>query len=118
MSYLHCHSCDFSQDDFWSEGYNPITSIQDFEENLFKEDFYEESGLDNNWKEEIGYGRDFVLTNQELLAHEFERRATRIRKMVYRTFEEFKKKNPKKFAIFIIIVHRHTIIWIDPNRLC
>lgn len=27
MSYLHCHSCDWSQDDFYSKGYNPITKI-------------------------------------------------------------------------------------------
>ena len=25
MAYLHCHSCDWSQDDFWSRRYNPLT---------------------------------------------------------------------------------------------
>ena len=100
MSYLHCHSCDFSQDDFWSESYNPITSIQDFKDNLFKSDFYDESSLDKNWKEEIGYGRDFLLTNKELLAHEFERRASRIREMKYRTLEEFREKNPEGICPF------------------
>ena len=25
MAYLHCHSCDWSQDDFWSWRYNPLT---------------------------------------------------------------------------------------------
>lgn len=29
MSYLHCHSCDWSQDDFYSKTYNPITKIID-----------------------------------------------------------------------------------------
>jgi hypothetical protein len=27
--YLHCHSCDWSQDDFWSKHYNPMTKIWD-----------------------------------------------------------------------------------------
>ncbi len=27
MAYLHCHSCDWSQDDFWSKRYNPITKF-------------------------------------------------------------------------------------------
>lgn len=27
MSYLHCHSCDWSQDDFYSRWYNPLTKI-------------------------------------------------------------------------------------------
>ena len=49
--------------------------------------------MDSNWKEEIGYGRDAVVTRQELLAWEFERNARKIRNMKYRTFEEFKEKN-------------------------
>lgn len=27
MAYLHCHSCEWSQDDFWSLRYNPITKM-------------------------------------------------------------------------------------------
>ncbi len=29
MAYLHCHSCDWSQDDFWSKKYNSLTKIWD-----------------------------------------------------------------------------------------
>lgn len=29
MAYLHCHSCDWSQDDFWHKRYNPLTKIWD-----------------------------------------------------------------------------------------
>ena len=29
MAYLHCHSCDWSQDDFYTKGYNPLTKIWD-----------------------------------------------------------------------------------------
>ena len=51
--------------------------------------------MDSNWKEEIGYVRNQVITTQELLAYEFERSAKAIRDMRYRTFEEFKAKNPE-----------------------
>lgn len=27
MAYLHCHCCDWSQDDFWSLKYNPLTTL-------------------------------------------------------------------------------------------
>ncbi len=27
MAYLHCHSCDWAQDDFYSKSYNPTTKI-------------------------------------------------------------------------------------------
>lgn len=96
MSYLHCHNhhCDFCQDDFWTESYNPIKYMQDWEEMLFREDFFEDAGMDNGWKEECGYGRDQVVTRQELLAYEFEKHARVIRDMVYRTEKEFKEKNP------------------------
>ena len=96
MAYLHCHSCDFSQDDFWSsDGWNPVKSLLDHKDDFFRDDFYEDCGMDANWKEEIGYGRDEIVTRQELLAHEFERRAKWIRDMKYRTFEELKEKNPE-----------------------
>ena len=95
MSYLHCHSCNFNQDDFWHKGYNPIKYLQDWTDQLFREDFYEDRGMDSNWKEEIGYGRDQKVTTQELLAHELERSAKVIREMRYRTLEEYRAKNPE-----------------------
>jgi len=27
MAYLHCHSCEWSQDDFYNKDYNPLTKI-------------------------------------------------------------------------------------------
>ena len=29
MAYLHCHDCDWSQDDFYTKQYNPLTKIRD-----------------------------------------------------------------------------------------
>ena len=35
MAYLHCHGCDWSQDDFWHKGYNPISLMwKDFWSNI------------------------------------------------------------------------------------
>lgn len=25
MAYVHCHSCDWAQDDFWTKRYNPVS---------------------------------------------------------------------------------------------
>lgn len=29
MAYLHCHACDWAQDDFWTRRYNPLTKFWD-----------------------------------------------------------------------------------------
>ena len=62
--YLHCHSCDWSQDDFWEpNGYNPFRKdlVNNLRENLFKERIY----LDRNFFEEANEGQDGVLPYQE-----------------------------------------------------
>jgi hypothetical protein len=84
MAYLHCHNCDFSQDDFWSkDGYNPFGAdfISWYKNLLFKEpdEFGPEPGK---------------IKATEFVAQELERKATLIRGMVYRTEKEFRDKNP------------------------
>ena len=32
--YLHCHDCDWEQDDFWDETYNPFRALLKYEEAL------------------------------------------------------------------------------------
>ena len=56
MAYLHCHNpnCDFSQDDFWHDGWNPVYSLRHYKDEWKKEEFYEDARMDDNWKEEIG----------------------------------------------------------------
>jgi len=41
MAYLHCHNCDWSQDDFWTFRYNPITKFWDKIKWLWKPKFIE-----------------------------------------------------------------------------
>jgi len=42
MAYLHCHSCEWSQDDFWTKRYNPLSLlIEDFGRLVRKPYFFE-----------------------------------------------------------------------------
>lgn len=95
MAYLHCHKCGWEQDDFWKQGgYNPITSIQHYENYLFLEP--DKRGIDNWWLKENRFPETNSIKGTELTAFELERAAKRIRNMVYRTEEEFKKMNPER----------------------
>lgn len=98
MAYLHCHNCNWSQDDFWDESYNPITFI---EKNYTKELL--EEPLDRITKQDAEvHGEDgwhhFIekLTNRERVARVLENHARTVRRMKYRTMEEFEKMNPEK----------------------
>lgn len=93
MAYLHCNNCDFSQDDFWSESYNPMKSVLDWENNLLNQDI-EEPFSSDSWFNET-YGNP---SRREMLAREFEKQARRIRQMKYRTFEEYKQMNPERIC--------------------
>ncbi len=79
--YLHCHNCDWSQDDFWDKSYNPIRYLLDWEENLlekFDEDFPGE--LDTKG-----------MTYGDVIAREVDRAAITIRSMMWYTYEDWKK---------------------------
>ena len=77
MSYIRCDDCGWSQDDFWSEEYNPI------------------SWLKTNYVDELLHGDlgrslkgDLNMTLRELLIYELKDKANHIRDMVYRTKDE------------------------------
>jgi len=77
MSYLHCHSCNWSQDDFWSkDGYNPFR--QDFI------DWYKELLFKNTTKTDSG-----TLDTREFIACELEKKAKLIRDMNIKTYKEW-----------------------------
>lgn len=91
MSYLHCHNCNFSQDDYWSEGgYNPITYLQSWEKSLFSDKIDEPFTNDYQFIQENGN-----ITLREEIARVLENLAKTIRKMEYRTRDELKLKNPE-----------------------
>ena len=93
MSYLHCHNCCFSQDDFWDNGYNPFTCFQDDLKTLLTEDLDEMVKMDSCWLKETGYPPEGV-SKRELVLHHLRQIKARIEGMVYRTTDELKEKNP------------------------
>lgn len=107
MAYLHCHSCDWSQDDFWDWnwkglkrfwkfrsrpfGYNPVS--------LFLEDFAEyirprSIGMDWHWMEENGFKGDSVFSWRMML-FEWVRHIKRIFTQKWWTNEAFDKEKNK-----------------------
>ena len=96
MAYLHCHHCHWSQDDFWSESYNPITFMEhNYTEKLLRGDLSRvfEIQTDVPFTSKVFMSK---ITTREFIAREMERKARNIRDMVYRTMEEFKEKNPER----------------------
>ena len=95
MAYLHCHNCDWSQDDFWSkDGWNPEESLKSdweyaFRDKIYMEhNFFEESGLEDKMhKDESGAW----IRGQDLLAWELRRKANHVENMAVRTYEEWKQ---------------------------
>jgi hypothetical protein len=50
MAYLHCHACNWEQDDFWSKAYNPWTVLLDRFSSFIRPRFIEvEGGAEENY---------------------------------------------------------------------
>jgi len=83
MAFLHCHDCDWQQDDFWSlNGYNPVGHLKEYLPDLFKAEV--------TLCPENGTGEE-IITGQEYVARELERAAASIRGMYVRTSEDFQE---------------------------
>ena len=104
MSFLHCHSCRFSQDDFWEVGsYNPFrTDILDHWVKIMKEgiSFKKPVKMEIWWAEEVKLPYKEVNGQAEIdfrdyLAWELERKAENIRNMKWVTWEDFKDEPNK-----------------------
>lgn len=97
MSYLHCHACSWSQDDFWHEGYNPVTCFQNDLDDLLKKDLDEVIEMDSQW---LAYRclKQEEFTRRRMIIFRLDQIKSRINNMVYRTLEEFKEKNPDRIC--------------------
>lgn len=97
MSYLHCHSCQWSQDDFWDEKwYNPISFLEkNYKEELLNWDLSRIITMDKFDDKRRRHIGSETITEDEFIARQFENWASKIRRMYYRTEEEFKKENPE-----------------------
>lgn len=84
MAYLHCHSCDWEQDDFWGGRDYPIRqdTIEWLRDLLLRDTVVISLGCDGPEKE---------TDTREVVAYELERLARRIRNMHVKTEDEFKK---------------------------
>jgi len=99
MAYLHCHICKWEQDDFWDENYNPIT----FLENSYKDILFNES-LDEVFQVDRYIGNDIEgwkhysskITKRQNIISSLKRAIEAIDNMIWRTQEEFERKNPKR----------------------
>lgn len=105
MAYLHCHNCDWEQDDFWDlEYYNPIRCLRDEEQDLVFGSLEAPMDMDIGWKNEcIDAGlldeskrTATYLTKREVVIFHFRQAISRIEGMKYRTMEEYKKLNPER----------------------
>jgi hypothetical protein len=83
--YVRCQHCSWTQDDYWDEGYNPIKSLQEWQEILL--DFEK---LEEPFPTEPG---DPPRTYREVVAQECERAARKIREMAFLTLEEGRASN-------------------------
>jgi hypothetical protein len=85
---LHCHNCDWDQDDFWSESYNPVRSLRDWEKDLLNFDRLDESFIGEGFRtdDEDLMGR----TRREVIAQELEKAAKQILNMVFLRPEDAK----------------------------
>jgi hypothetical protein len=91
MAYLHCHTCGWEQDDFYTEdGYNPANSLQSWMKQLCGDKIDEPFSDDAEFLRENGN-----ISTREVIAREFDKFARRIRKGKWFTYEQFKKEGSK-----------------------
>lgn len=87
MAYLHCHSCDWSQDDFYSVGgYNPSSYLSSWMKSLCEDKIDEPFTDDALFIKENGN-----ISRREVIAKEFEGYAKRIRGMKWITMEQWER---------------------------
>ena len=87
MAYVHCHACDWSQDDFYSlKGYNPPRYLESWNKHLCGD------RLDEQFTDDAGLVKENgPITRREVLAREYEKFAKQIREMKWVTEEAFQK---------------------------
>jgi hypothetical protein len=87
MAYLHCHSCGWEQDDFYSvDYYNPVNSLKDWMSDLCNRDIDAPFTNCASFIAENGN-----LTLREVIAREFEKYADNIRNMKWVTSKQWER---------------------------
>jgi len=117
MAYIRCFDCDWNQDDFWTEDYNPIISIFHWKDNFLE---YLKKSIDkrkilvgkrfmldyNVPGEPNGYG-DFNIEFKDFIMVEFHNIINRIKNMKWWTEKDW-KNDPDPYCP--ICKSRHLVI--------
>ena len=91
--YLHCHDCDWQQDDFYSESYNPAKYLMSWNDNLIGE---RSSNIDKRFSGDPEFLRqNGPISTREVLAREYESAAKNIRNMKWLTYEQWENEKPE-----------------------
>lgn len=99
MTFIYCKECEWGQDDFWNEQYNPFDSLMYWKEILIKSlelppekrvftcdiEFVSSNQISAK-KNESGV---FEIPLKEFLALEIEKSANSVRNMKWMTYEEY-----------------------------
>ena len=99
MAYLHCHICKWEQDDFWDENYNPITFLENsYKDILFNESLDEVVQIDTYTGNGVEGRKHYIskITKRQDIIFSLRKAIKNINNMVWRTQEEFERKNPKR----------------------
>lgn len=82
-AYVHCHECGWSQDDFWTESFNPVRFLLNWEQDLLEKDLDEQFTNDASFIEENG-----DISRREVIARACERAAAKIRGMHFMAYPD------------------------------
>jgi hypothetical protein len=98
-AFVHCHECEWSQDDFWSGSYNPVRFLLNWEKDLLGEKLDEPFTDDAGFIEENGN-----ISLREVIARACENAAAKIRDMHFLSEEQWHAENkcPKCGALLDI----------------
>lgn len=96
MAYVYCRKCDWSQDDCWSESYNPFQLLLHWQKDLLTKDL--DAPLDGHFDKYMLEENGLVgKTWRDFFIHETEKAARKVRNIQWKTEKEF-KDDPYKFC--------------------
>jgi len=90
-AFVHCHECEWSQDDFWHDGYNPVRFLLNWEKELLGEN------LDKSFTDDAGFiEENGNISLREVIARECENAAAKIRGMHFLKQPDMREVNCPK----------------------
>ena len=94
--FVYCENCNWTQDGFWHEGYNPYDFMcnQGNKDLLFSGKLEEVFMIEKNDRY-AGYIGNQPMTNREFLTKQMRHWANRIENQRWITIEDYKKENPE-----------------------